>query len=164
MSEAVEADREEADGASRPKIKIVGDYVRDLKFSNHAVRRPEWKPGAPEVNITINVDAGQKGVEADQYRVVLHLNVDAREKGSNAQIYSLSLEYCGIFEIRNVSEPEMHGFVMVECPRFLYPFARRIISDVTSDGGFPPFRLEILDFGQIFIDEMSRMAEDQVKN
>ena len=154
----------DGDASNRPRIRIAGDCVRELKFVNHAIRRAGWQPGAPEVNVNINVDAGEKGSEDGQYQVVLKLTVEAREKGSNAQIYFLSLDYCGIFEIRNVSEPEMHGFVMVECPRLLYPFVRRIISDTTRDGGFPPFKLEILDFGQIFIDEMSRMAEDQVKN
>jgi len=38
----------------------------------------------------------------------------------------------------------------VECPRFLFPFARRVIADVTSDGGFPPFLLDPIDFAGVY--------------
>ena len=39
---------------------------------------------------------------------------------------------------------------MIECPRFLFPFARRIIADLTGEGGFPPFMLEPIDFAGIY--------------
>jgi preprotein translocase subunit SecB len=40
--------------------------------------------------------------------------------------------------------------LLIECPRFLFPYARRIISDLTADGGFPPFQLEPLDFAAVY--------------
>ena len=46
--------------------------------------------------------------------------------------------------------------LLVECPRFLFPFARRIIADVTADGSFPPFLLDPIDFSAVY---MARKAE-----
>ena len=40
---------------------------------------------------------------------------------------------------------------MVECPRYLFPFARRIVADLTSEGGFPPFLIEPIDFGAVYL-------------
>jgi len=49
-----------------------------------------------------------------------------------------------------VAPADMEPVLMIECPRFLFPFARRIIADLTGEGGFPPFMLEPLDFAGIY--------------
>ena len=40
--------------------------------------------------------------------------------------------------------------LLIECPRILFPFARRIIADVTRDGGFPPLFLNPIDFVALY--------------
>ena len=40
--------------------------------------------------------------------------------------------------------------LLIECPRFLFPFARRLIADVTGEGGYPPFHLEPIDFAAVY--------------
>jgi preprotein translocase subunit SecB len=57
-----------------------------------------------------------------------------------------------------VPEQDLEAVLMIECPRFLFPFARRIIADLTGEGGFPPFMLEPLDFAGIYA---SRRAAGQ---
>ena len=47
-------------------------------------------------------------------------------------------------------EEHLEPVLLIECPRFLFPYARRIIADLTADGGFPPFMLEPLDFAQVY--------------
>ncbi len=39
---------------------------------------------------------------------------------------------------------------MIECPRLIYPFARRIIADTVRDGGFPQMLLPPMDFISLF--------------
>jgi preprotein translocase subunit SecB len=55
----------------------------------------------------------------------------------------------------------MHPFLMIECPRMLFPFVRRIISDVTRDGGFPPFNMDPVDFVALYRQELARRAQSQ---
>lgn len=62
----------------------------------------------------------------------------------------MELEYGGIFHVENVPEEQLHPFLLIECPRMLFPFVRRIVSDVTRDGGFPPLNLENIDFVQLY--------------
>jgi preprotein translocase subunit SecB len=38
----------------------------------------------------------------------------------------------------------------------LFPFLRRIVSDITRDGGFPPLNLENIDFLQLYKREAAR--------
>ena len=65
-------------------------------------------------------------------------------------------DYVGIFHIEGVPEDQMHPFLLIECPRMIFPFLRRIVSDVTRDGGFPPLNLENIDFIALYRNEIAR--------
>jgi preprotein translocase subunit SecB len=43
----------------------------------------------------------------------------------------------------------------------IFPFARRIISDVTRDGGFPPLNVDTVDFLALYRQELARRAATQ---
>jgi preprotein translocase subunit SecB len=58
----------------------------------------------------------------------------------------------------------MHPFLLIECPRMLFPFVRRIISDVTRDGGFPPLNVDNVDFLALYRQELARRAQTAQPN
>ncbi len=58
----------------------------------------------------------------------------------------------------------MHPYLMIECPRITFPFLRRIVSDVTRDGGFPPLNLETIDFVALYRNEIARSASGAGRN
>ena len=41
----------------------------------------------------------------------------------------------------------------------LFPYIRRIVSDVTRDGGFPSLNLDNVDFVQVYRTELARRAQ-----
>ena len=43
----------------------------------------------------------------------------------------------------------------------IFPFARRIVSDMTHDGGFPPLNLETIDFVSLYRNEIMRRQAAQ---
>jgi preprotein translocase subunit SecB len=65
-------------------------------------------------------------------------------------VFHIELLYAGLFQIVGVAEGDLEPVLMIECPRFLFPFARRIVADLTAEGGFPPFMLEPIDFAGIY--------------
>ena len=65
-------------------------------------------------------------------------------------MFQLELVYGGLFGLAGVSEEDLEPVLLVECPRFLFPFARRLIADLSTEGGFPPFLLDPLDFAAIY--------------
>jgi preprotein translocase subunit SecB len=74
----------------------------------------------------------------------------------------VELDYGGLFTVTGVPETHMRPLLMIECPRILFPFARRILADVTRDGGYPPLMLDLIDFANIYRQEIERrrMAAD----
>lgn len=56
---------------------------------------------------------------------------------------------------------QLHPYLLIECPRLIFPFVRRIVSDVTRDGGFPPINLDMIDFVALYRQELARRVEAQ---
>ena len=77
-------------------------------------------------------------------------------KAGGEVLFVLELEYVGIFNISGVPEDQLHPFLLIECPRMLFPFLRRIVSDISRDGGFPPLNLENIDFLSLYRNEVAR--------
>jgi preprotein translocase subunit SecB len=132
---------------SGPGIRILAQYIRDLSFeSPHA---PEsLRAGGPQPQIDLGVELNARGRDDGYFEVELKLTARALREPDT--IFHVELVYAGLFQILGVPEADLEPVLMVECPRYLFPFARRIISDLTAEGGFPPFMLEPLDFAGIY--------------
>jgi preprotein translocase subunit SecB len=76
-------------------------------------------------------------------------------------LFLLELEYGSTFLIEGVGEEQLHPFLLIECPRLMFPYVRRIISDVTRDGGFPPLNVDQVDFMALYRQELARRAQAQ---
>jgi len=106
----------------------------------------------------VNLDARKRGTE-NQYEVITKLNITSKTKASGDTLFVLEIEYAGVFQIEGVPEDQMHPYLLIECPRITFPFLRRIVSDVTRDGGFPPLNLEMIDFLALYRNELARRAQ-----
>ncbi len=139
----------------QPQMKVLGQFIRDLSFENVMAQKGASGEVQPDVTVQVNLDAKKRPADK-QYEVVTKLNVSSKAKESGDQLFLLELEFAGIFMIDGVPEEQMHPFLLIECPRMLFPFLRRIVSDVTRDGGYPPLNLENIDFVQIYRAELAR--------
>lgn len=129
------------------QIAVKAQYVKDLSFEN-----PSAPAGLlnisqePEIDVNVNVEVNK--LNNDDYEVVLAIAVDAK---SNEQLFLVELSYAGVFEI-GATVPEEHHppILLIECARLLFPFARQIIANATSEGGFQPLMLQPLDFAALY--------------
>ena len=141
-----------------PKMQILGQFVRDLSFENIAAQKGVQGNAQPEVQMQIGVE-GRKRQTENQYDVVIKLKIDSKTKEDNQQIFLIEMEYAGIFQIENIKQEQLHPFLHIECPRMLFPYVRRIVSDVTRDGGFPALNLDNVDFIQVYRNDLARRAQ-----
>lgn len=138
-----------------PKMNILAQYVRDLSFENIIAQRGVDGELNPEMQVNVNIDAKKRTAD-NQFDVIIKLRVDSTSKGTNDILFVLELDYGGVFQIENIPEDQLHPYLLIECPRMLFPFLRRIVSDITRDGGFPPLNLENIDFLKLYKQEMER--------
>jgi len=98
-----------------------------------------------------------KSAGDDVYEVALKIEVTSTMGDQTA--YAVELVYAGLFGIRNVPEEHIPPFLLAEAPRLLFPFARRIVSDAIRDGNFPPFLLEPIDFGALYMQQAEQAEQ-----
>lgn len=140
------------------KMQVLGQYVRDLSFENVVAQKGLSNAEVqPDIQVQVSLDARKRSVE-HQYEVVSKFKVTSANKADKAPLFLLELDYGGIFHIEGVPEDQLHPFLLIECPRMLFPFIRRIISDVTRDGGFPPLNIDTVDFLALYRQELARRA------
>ena len=146
---------EETQKATQPSMNILAQFIRDMSFENILSQKGASGDVQPDVQVKVNMDAKKRQAE-NQYEVIVKLNVESVSKTNQAPLFVLELEYGGIFQVSGVQEDQLHPYLLIECPRMLFPFMRRIVSDVTRDGGFPPLNLEYIDFVQLYKNEVLR--------
>lgn len=143
------------------QVQLVGQYIKDLSFENPNVgKMVEARGENPDLKFEINVAA--KRVGQDMYESAIQFRSNASAKVG--VIYDLELEYAGLFRIQNIPEEALEPFLLVNCPTLIFPFLRRIVSDVTRDGGFPPLMLDPMDFGALFMRRKQQEAASKAKS
>jgi len=160
MAENGENGNGKAPETPQVQMKVLGQFVRDLSFENVMAQKGASGDVQPDVSVQVNLDAKKRPVEG-QFEVMIKLNIESKSKESGEVLFLLEVEYAGIFEIGGVPEDQLHPFLLIECPRMLFPFLRRIVSDMTRDGGYPPLNMDNIDFIQIYRQEMARQQAAQ---
>ncbi len=149
---------EQANAQQQPpqiQLRVLGQFIRDMSFENVMALKGAKAEGQPDINVQVNLDAKPRDQE-NTYESSIKLNIEAKAKESGDILFLLEIDYVGIFFITGVPADQMHPFLMIECPRQIFPFLRRIVSDVTTDGGFPPLNLDTIDFVGIYRAELAR--------
>lgn len=138
-----------------PRLSILTQYVKDLSFENP--RGPYgMQPGQPRPEIQIQVDVRAVPLAEGQYEVVLDLNIEA--KAGDNPVFLVELAYGGLFAIANIPQDSLQPLLLIECPRLLFPFARRVVADCTRDGGFPPLMIDPIDFVTLYRRRLQQQA------
>ena len=148
----------ETEAASKVTNRVLAQYVRDMSFENILAQKGVNGDPQPEIKVQVNLDARKRGSDG-QFEVITKLKVESTAKKTGEPLFVLEIEYAGVFEVKGVPEEQMHPYLLVECPRITFPFLRRIVSDITRDGGFPPLNLETIDFVALYRSEINRRLE-----
>ena len=118
------------DDIAPPKMNILAQYVRDLSFENILAQKGVDGELNPEIQVNVNIDAKKRTTD-NQFDVIVKLRVDSKSKNTNNVLFVLELDYGGVFQIENIPDDQLHPYLLIECPRMLFPFLRRIVSDIT---------------------------------
>jgi preprotein translocase subunit SecB len=137
------------------QVKVVGQYIKDLSFENPNIGKLLKESGdTPNLQLMINVNA--QGVGPDLYESTIDFNAQASNQ--HGTIYELEVVYAGLFKVQNIPQQALEPFLLVNCPSILFPFLRRIVADVSREGGFPPLLLDPFDFAALYVRRQQELA------
>ena len=143
-------------------LSISRQYIKDFSFENPNAPGifGAYKDEGPELKVSVDIAANP--MEDSSHEVVLSLYVSAKFRETTAFI--VELQYAAQAAVdENVSEQKLERALMVEVPRYLFPFLRNIIANATRDGGFPPLLLSPINFGKIHDGRRQRQEPGSTK-
>jgi preprotein translocase subunit SecB len=135
-----------------PVIRVLAQYARDVSFEN---------PGAPESlraglatpAIDLGIDVNARAAADDGFEVELKLS--AKASRDEETVFIAELVYAGLFQLEDVPVEQIEPILLIDCPRLLFPFARRLLAELIREGGFPPLLVDPVDFGNLYANQLA---------
>ena len=142
------------------QLNGLAQYVKDLSFENPNTPGSLQAPGDnPTLEVNVNVQARKQG--DDIFETALHF--EAKAANPENVIYNIELVYAGLFRLTNIPENLLQPVLFVDCPSMLFPFMRRLVADLTREGGYPPLYLDPIDFPALYRQNAERMQTQGVQ-
>ncbi len=140
---------------NQPIFALQRVYVKDASFEAPNAPQVFQEQGQPDLQLNLGqkVNPLAEGV----FEVVLTVSLTCTVNSKNA--YLAEVQQAGIFTVAGFDPQNTDGLLGTYAPNTLFPYARRAISDMVQDGGFPPFLLQPINFDQIYADVLRRRQE-----
>ncbi|MCF7698648.1 protein-export chaperone SecB [Loktanella sp. M215] len=150
--------------AQPPQItnRIIAQYVRDMSFENILAQKGISGDATPDIQARVDVDARKRGGD-DQFEVITKLNITSKTREKGETLFVLEVDYAGVFQVSGVPEEQMGPYLMIECPRLVFPYIRKLVADLTREGGFQSLNLEQFDYVALYRAKLAAQMEAQKK-
>ncbi len=150
------ADEQTTPNDGKPSLLLRAQYVKDLSFENPRAPASLFNlREAPAMDIGLNLSANK--LEGDVVELAMQISVRATSEKST--VFLVDVVYAGLLELKNIPADQQEQAVFIAGAQLIYPFARRVISDVTRDGGFPALQLEPIDFAGMYAERRVNKTE-----
>jgi len=142
------------------QFQIQKLYTKDVSFELPNAPKIFQQDGQADVKMSLAQRVEELG--ENLHEVVLTVTVTATVDEKTA--YLVEVAQAGIFMISGFNEQSVHAVMNTMCPNTLFPYARQSISNLVSDGGFPPLVLQPVNFEQLYAQRMQQMMDEQNKS
>lgn len=132
-------------------VSVHAQYVKDFSFENPntpASLRPSGAKPEMDVNLVIDAVKIEEEGNPDLYETTIALTVKSTREGK--VLFISEVAYSALVTVRNVTQQQAHAILYVEVPQMLFPFARQVIANAVTSGGFPPLLLNPIDFRAMY--------------
>jgi len=139
-------------------LALQGVYLKDCSFEAPEGPRAngQWTP-----QISLDLNTNVRPLTNDVREVVLTVTVSAKQ--GEQTLFLVEVKQAGAFIMQNLSPEELKRAVGSICPNVLFPYARAVVSQLVSQGGFPQLLLPPVNFDALYANAQTE-ADGAVKN
>ena len=137
---------------AKPGIRVLAQYTKAMSFVTKDGIQATGLSAAPQIDMGVDLQSEPVSGGEDLFETTLKLM--ARAHLSEDTVFELDLAYAGLFNISGTPQEFIEAVLMIECPRLLFPFARRQVADITREGGFPPLLVDPIDFQRLYEEQV----------
>jgi preprotein translocase subunit SecB len=135
------------------QFSIQKIYTKDISFetpNSPKVFIEKWEPSV-DFNLSTHVET----LENSLYEVALTITITV--KSGDTIAYLVEVNQAGIFALNGFTDQEMGPMVGSFCPNILFPYAREVVSDLVSKGGFPQLLLAPVNFDALYAQHLQHV-------
>lgn len=129
-------------------------YTKDISFESpnapEIFREDDWHP-----NINLQLQSRSKQLDESVFEIVLMVTVTAKTDDETTA-YLAEVQQAGIFRVSGFADDEMRYMIGSYCSNILFPFAREVVSDLVTRGGFPQLLLAPVNFDALFAQQQEQ--------
>lgn len=145
-----------------PHIAINAQYIKDLSFENpNAPKSLVSLETPPQIDLFLDLNIISL---PDENFYEVELSIEAKAMAAAQKLFIVDLKYAGVFNLINIALDQHKMILAVHCPAMIFPFARKIVADVTQDGGFQPLMIDPIDFAALYNKKMQEELEQKDNN
>ena len=143
------------------QISLQSVYLKDCSYeSPNGPRLPNNQGWEPKFQLNMNTTAEE--IAVDVREVLLTITLEAKQ--GDATLYLVEVKQAGVFAIAGASTDDLKRLIGSFCPSVLFPYAREVISDLITKGGFPNFLLPLVNFDALFAQAASEAGQSTLVN
>ena len=147
------------DDSNAPEFSLQSVYLKDCSFE--APRGPRIEGNwSPQINLDLNTSAD--AISPELREVVLTVTVSARNGESTA--FLVEVKQAGVFGVRNLEEADYRRAIATLAPSVLFPYARAMVAQLVTQGGFPQMLLPPVDFEVLYARSMAEAQQQAQLN
>jgi preprotein translocase subunit SecB len=138
---------------SATSLVLQGVYLKDCSFEAPQGPRTtgEWNP---QISLDLNTSVQPLGTDARE--VTLTVTVSAKQ--ADVTLFLVEVKQAGAFTMQNLSQDEYKRAIGSVCPTVLFPYARAVVSQLVSQGGFPQLLLPPVNFDALYASSQNEAA------
>ena len=144
-----------ATNSAAPSTTLVlqGVYLKDCSFEAPQGPRSNGERN-PQISLDLNTNVQPIG--GDLREVVLTVTVSAKQ--GEQTLFLVEVKQAGAFVMQNLSADEFKRAIGSICPSVLFPYARAVVSQLVSQGGFPQLLLPPVNFDALYANSQTEAA------
>ena len=130
-------------------IELLSQFVKDMSFEKKddvAFFTEEDFKGKTDFSLGIEIENKQ----LDESKILVSLVVNLEAKINQKTAFILEMTYCGLFKFPNVTKDLLEKQIKVECPKMLFPYIRRLISQTMIESGMPNIDIKNINLFDLY--------------
>jgi preprotein translocase subunit SecB len=141
-----------------PEFSLQSVYLKDCSFEAPKGPRIEgqWNP-----QISLDLNTAADTISPELREVVLTVSVTAKTGENTA--FLVEVKQAGVFGVRNLGEEDYRRAIASIAPSVLFPYARSVVSQLVSQGGFPQMLLPPVNFDALYARSLADAAAAQAQ-
>lgn len=132
-------------------------YTKDISFETPhtpSIFGEEWSPN-------VNMQLGSEAVHITDTQIEVILTVTVTTTIGEKTAYLVEVHVAGIFQIKDFPKQAIEHMVATVCPNILFPFARELVCDLVTRGGFPQLLLAPVNFEALYAQQQQEARKTE---